>query len=193
MSKSKNANHYVDNKEFFKAMVEWKAKIKEAENLGERNPPVTEYIGKCFMYIAEHLAYRPNFMNYPYKDEMIGDGIENCILYAHNFNPEKSKNPFSYFTQIIYYAFLRRIEKEKKNSYIKYKMLEMNDPEGLFSRYFKDNYFGKDGDDKSIQDAFNLSDKDIEKFTPKKKKKRKKKASLDDVMKDESNEDSTDK
>ena len=193
MGKKKNANHYIDNKEFYAAMVEWKEKIKEAEEVDEPRPPVTEYIGKCFMDIAEHLAYRPNFMNYPYKDEMIGDGIENCILYAHNFDPEKSKNPFSYFTQIIYYAFLRRIEKEKKNSYTKYKMLEMNDVSGLYSKYFKENYFGREGDDKTMKDVFNLTEKDLEKFEPKKKKKRKKKASLDDVMEDKSNEDSSNK
>jgi len=193
MGKKKNTNHYIDNKQFYAAMIEWKEKIKEAENTDEPTPPVSEYIGKCFIDIAEHLAYRPNFMNYPYKEEMIGDGIENCILYAHNFDPEKSKNPFSYFTQIIYYAFLRRIEKEKKNSYIKYKMLEMNDENGLYSKYFKENYFGQDYEDKTMKDVFNLTDKDIEKFTPKRKKKSKKKASLDEIMDDVTDENSTDK
>ena len=80
-------NQYIDNKEFFQAMVEWKDKIKEAESMGEPRPPVTEYIGKCFLDIAEHLSFKPNFMNYPFKDEMIGDGIENCLMYAHNFDP----------------------------------------------------------------------------------------------------------
>ena len=107
-------NQYIDNKLFYEKMIDWKKLVDEAEEQGEDRPPVTEYIGECFVKIAEHLAFKPNFMNYPYKDEMIGDGIENCLMYAHNFNPEKSKNPFSYFTQIIYYAFLRRIEKEKK-------------------------------------------------------------------------------
>ena len=101
------ANHYIDNKEFYQAMIEWKKLVVEAEESDDGRPPVTEYIGKCFLDIAEHLSYRPNFINYPYKDEMVGDGIENCLMYAHNFDPEKSKNPFSYFTQIIYYAFLR--------------------------------------------------------------------------------------
>ena len=111
MSKS---NHYIDNKEFFTAMCEWKDAIAEAEDQGESSrPPVTNYIGECFMKISERLAQKPNFAMYPYKEEMISDAIENCVMYAHNFNPEKSVNPFSYFTQIIYYAFLRRIEKEK--------------------------------------------------------------------------------
>ena len=109
-------NHYVDNKEFFAAMKEWKAQVIEAEESDEQKPPITEYIGECFVKIAEHLSYRPNFMNYPFREEMIGDGIENCLMYAHNFDPDKSKNPFSYFTQIIYYAFLRRIQKEKNKT-----------------------------------------------------------------------------
>ena len=103
--------HYVDNKVFLQAMVEWK---KECREKGEQ-VPVTNYIGECFYKIATHLSYRPNFINYTYRDEMISDGIENCLQYVNNFDPEKSKNPFAYFTQIIYYAFLRRIQKEKNN------------------------------------------------------------------------------
>ena len=76
------------------------------------------------MKIANGLSYRPNFINYTYKQEMISDGIENCLQYIHNFNPEKSKNPFAYFTQIIYYAFIRRIQKEKKQTHVKHKMIE---------------------------------------------------------------------
>ena len=117
-------NHYIDNKEFFKHMCEWKKALIEAENAGEPKAPISNYIGKCFIDIAEHLAQKPNFTNYPYKDEMINDSIENCIMYAHNFNPEKSKNPFAYFTQIIYYAFIRRIQKEKKQQHIRHKVIE---------------------------------------------------------------------
>ena len=117
-------NHYIDNKEFYAAIIEHKKKVREAEASGESIPPVTEYIGKCFLDIATGLSFRPNFINYTYKDDMISDGIENCLQYCHNFNEEKSKNPFAYFTQIIYYAFIRRIEKEKKQSYIKQKMTE---------------------------------------------------------------------
>ena len=162
-------NQYIDNKELFQAMGEWKDKIKEAESIGEPRPPVTEYIGKCFLDIAEHLSFKPNFMNYPFKDEMIGDGIENCLMYAHNFDPEKSKNPFSYFTQIVYYAFLRRIEREKKQNYIKFKTIQMEDSEGSLRKYYSENYF----EDKSLEQHFNLTDSDIERFTPKKKKKKK--------------------
>ena len=120
-SKSK---HYVNNKEFLQAISDWKELVKEAESAGEEQPPVTNYIGECFLKIAQHLSYRPNFINYTFREEMISDGIENCLQYVNNFNPEKSKNPFSYFTQIIYYAFIRRIQKEKKQSHVKHKMIE---------------------------------------------------------------------
>src|SRR6056300_1076321 len=123
MAKAKGA-HYVDNKKFHQAMIEWKEKCKDAEEAGDDVPQITEYIGNCFLKIANGLSYRPNFINYTYRQEMISDGIENCLQYVHNFNPEKSKNPFAYFTQIIYWAFVRRIQKEKKNLYIKYKEME---------------------------------------------------------------------
>ena len=101
-----NAKHYVNNKEFLEAIIEWKEKVKEAESSDEDIPPVTDYIGECFLKIAQHLSYKPNFINYTFKEEMIGDGIENCLQYVNNFNPEKSKNPFSYFTQIIYLSLI---------------------------------------------------------------------------------------
>jgi hypothetical protein len=123
MAKKKSV-HYVDNKVFLQAMIEWREKCAIAEDAGKQSPPVTNYIGECFLKIATHLSYRPNFINYTYRDEMISDGIENCLQYVKNFNPEKSKNPFAYFTQIIYYAFLRRIAKEKKQSHVKNKMIE---------------------------------------------------------------------
>ena len=123
MAKQKSV-HYVDNKKFLQAMIDWRQTCDEAEEKNQTQPPVTNYIGECFLKIATHLSYRPNFINYTYRDEMISDGIENCLQYVKNFNPEKSKNPFAYFTQIIYYAFLRRIAKEKKQSHVKNKMLE---------------------------------------------------------------------
>jgi len=124
MAKRQRSTHYVDNKKFLEAMKEWKNRCKEAEEEGEPQPPVTNYIGECFLKIANHLSYRPNFINYTYREEMISDGIENCLQYVHNFNPEKSDNPFAYFTQIIYYAFLRRIQKEKKQAHVKNKIIE---------------------------------------------------------------------
>ena len=122
MAKSKK-EHYVNNKEFLEALIDYKADCDAHKGRGEQVPPVTRYIGECFLKIAQHLSYRPNFINYTFKHDMISDGIENCLMYLHNFNPEKSKNPFAYFTQIIYYAFLRRIQKEKKQTELKQKLI----------------------------------------------------------------------
>ena len=120
----KKGVHYVDNKKFLEAMAAWRESCQDAENEGEEPPPLTNYIGECFLKIATHLSYKPNFVNYMFREDMICDGIENCLQYIDNFNPEKSSNPFAYFTQIIYYAFLRRIKKEKKQMEIKNKILE---------------------------------------------------------------------
>ena len=123
MKKAKNKPHYVDNKKFLQAMTEYRDKCNKAEEKGRKKPPVTNYIGECFLKIANHLSYRPNFINYTYRDDMISDGIENCLQYMSKFNPEKSSNPFAYFTQIIYYAFIRRIQKEKKQMQVKAKII----------------------------------------------------------------------
>ena len=195
MSKKTNnkdtSSHYIDNKEFFSAMKEWKVVVNEALESGEGKPPVTDYIGECFLKIAEHLSYRPNFINYPYREEMIGDGIENCLMYASNFDPDKSDNPFSYFTQIVYYAFLRRIQKEKKQDYVKYRCFEIMDENGIIPDDFKVQIQERfDSSKNPYANMFRLSENDIEKFTPKKKKKRKSKknedgGSLDSVLDEE--------
>ena len=121
--KPKQKPHYVDNKKFLIAMTEYRESRIKAEEEGQKRPQVTNYIGECYLKIANHLSYRPNFINYTYRDDMISDGIENCLQYMDNFDPEKSKNPFAYFTQIIYYAFIRRIQKEKKQQQVKQKMI----------------------------------------------------------------------
>ena len=121
--KKKVTQHYVDNKKFLEAMVIYRDKVNNAKENNRKKPDVTNYIGECFLKIANHLSYRPNFINYTYRDDMISDGIENCLQYMDNFNPEKSTNPFAYFTQIIYYAFIRRIQKEKKQTLVKQKMI----------------------------------------------------------------------
>jgi len=115
--------HYVNNKDFLLAMIEYRKLCKKAKRDGSPKPPASDYIGQCFLKIANHLSYRPNFINYTFRDDMISDGIENCLQYLDNFDPVKSKNPFAYFTQIIYYAFVRRIQKEKKQVTIKHKIL----------------------------------------------------------------------
>lgn len=124
MAQKRKKNQYVNNKDFLAAMEKYTESVKESKQHNLTRPRVPDYIGECIMKIATHLSQKPNFANYTFREEMILDGIENCLQYIDNFNPEKSKNPFAYFTQIIYYAFLRRIQKEKKMLYVKYKLTE---------------------------------------------------------------------
>jgi hypothetical protein len=121
---TKKTNHYINNPDFLKALIEYKTACDTNQAEGKLDPPIPNYIGECFLKIANHLSRKPNFVSYSFRDEMISDGIENCLMYFRNFDPTKSKNPFAYFTQIIYYAFLRRIMKEKKQLYVKYKATE---------------------------------------------------------------------
>lgn len=120
----KKKREYVNNGDFLKALIQYKEDCVKAQENGLPKPKIPNYIGECFYKIANGLSQKPNFINYTYKDEMIGDGIENCLMYFENFDPAKSQNPFAYFTQFIYYAFLRRIQKEKKQMYIKCKATE---------------------------------------------------------------------
>ena len=124
MTKRKRSEHYVNNKEFLAALIKYREDKEIAQIQGKPKPPIPRYIGECFLKIANHLSFKPNFVNYMFKEDMISDGIENCVQYIHNFNPEKSQNPFAYFTQIIHYAFLRRIQREKRQMEIKNKILE---------------------------------------------------------------------
>ena len=184
MRKTTKKEHYVNNKEFLAAMVEYTKNVNRAKRNKQPKPPVTDYIGSCFLKIANHLSYRPNFINYTFRDDMISDGIENCLQYLDNFNPRKSNNPFAYFTQIIYYAFIRRIQKEKKQVTIKNRLITE-------SNY--DDMTLQPGEDKEFKNQFteflkkNMPVEEQQKIADdlaKKKKKRKKKtkSSLDYFM-----------
>ena len=120
----KKSEHYVNNKQLLEALIVYRGKVATAKENDLPKPRITNYLGECFLKIATHLSYKPNFVNYMFREDMISDGIENCVQYIHNFDPEKSRNPFAYFTQIIHYAFLRRIQKEKKQLDIKNKIIE---------------------------------------------------------------------
>ena len=134
MTKRKRSDHYVNNKDFLAALIKYREDVEIASLQDKPKPVIPRYIGECFLKIANHLSFKPNFVNYMFKDDMICDGIENCVQYIHNFNPKKSENPFAYFTQIIYYAFLRRIQREKRQLEIKNKILERSG----FSEVFTD-------------------------------------------------------
>lgn len=120
----KQTTHYVNNKTLLEHMIVYREKVEHSKKNGTNKPPIPDYVGKALMLIANRLSHKPNFSSYSYKDEMISDGIENCIMYIDNFDPSKSKNPFAYFTQIIHFAFIRRIQKEKKQQYIKIKNMQ---------------------------------------------------------------------
>lgn len=170
--KTKKKNHYVDNRKFLEAIIEHKRLCKIALDEGREKPRISEYIGKCIKEIAEGLSTKPLFMNYTFRDEMISDAIENCFMYFDNFNPEKSENPFAYFTQISYYAFQRRKSKEKKNRYIIYKKFQ----ESVLDT--SDASLMVDSDDKhmishSMYDNINDFIKDFELRESQKKEKRK--------------------
>ena len=162
-AKKQKGVHYVDNKEFLRAMIEFKEICNDAREKEIERPPVSNYIGECFLKIATHLSYKPNFINYTYREDMISDGIENCLQYVENFNPEKSNNPFAYFTQIIYYAFLRRIAKEKKQTHVKNKMIENVSYESWETMAGDESSYSVVGFDPTIM----LPDEDV--YKPKKK------------------------
>ena len=167
----KKPEHYVNNKEFLHAMIDYRKSVNKAKRLKQNKPPVPNYVGECFLKIANHLSFRPNFINYTYRDDMISDGIENCLQYLDNFNPKTSNNPFAYFTQIIYYAFVRRIQKEKKQTTIKHRMIQN-------ANY--DDMTLQPGEDREFKNQFteflqkNLPQEEpVKKTTTKKKKKKK--------------------
>ena len=136
----KSKQHYVDNKKFLAEITKYREAVDEARTLDKEKPRITHYLAESFLKIATHLSYRPNFINYMFKEDMISDGVENCVQYIDNFDPAKSKNPFAYFTQIIYYAFLRRIAKEKRQMDIRDKLIEKSGYEAVFHSDNKDDH-----------------------------------------------------
>ena len=163
----KKIKHYVNNADFLEALIEYKGKCVIAKEEGKEDPQIPNYIGECFLKIAEHLSRKPNFFSYSFRDEMISDGIENCLMYFRNFDETKSKNPFAYFTQIIYFAFLRRIMKEKKQLYVKYKATQQF---GIFDS--GEMYEDAEGNMKQFELYDNISEF-IENFEESREKKKK--------------------
>lgn len=159
MKTKKTTVHYVDNKKFYQEILEHKKRVAEAKEKGLEEPRLPNYIGECIWKIAEKLSTKPCFINYSYRDEMISDGIENCLMYFHDYDPDRGVNPFAYFTQVIYYAFLRRIGKEEKNRYIIYKNFQNTIIHG--SHHSTSEY---GADDMSFNNLFDREDVD---FTPK--------------------------
>ena len=127
--KPKQKPHYVNNKEFSLSVVEYVKLVNEAQANGTQLPVVTDYIATCFLKIAQGLSHKANFIRYTYREEMVMDAVENCLKAITNYNIDAATrtgnpNAFAYFTQICYYAFLRRLAKEKKQQDIKFKYIE---------------------------------------------------------------------
>ena len=167
---------YVDNQELYNALVDYRKKSLDAENAGKRKPKLPDYIGECVLKIASRLSYRPNFANYPYREEMVSDAVLNCITYIDNFDPSKSTSPFGYLTQICWFSFVRIINKEKKEKYTQYKYAEQQNDKD-FHNWFNETYAGIDI---GRRDFFGLTDSDMERFdemcAPKKTKRKKRKS-----------------
>jgi hypothetical protein len=130
--KPKEKPHYVNNKEFSQAVVDYCTTVQEARDQKESTPVVTDYIATCFLKIAEGLSHKSNFVRYTYREEMVMDAVENCLKAIENYDIEAATrsgkpNAFAYFTQISWYAFLRRIQKEKKQQDIKLKYISEAD------------------------------------------------------------------
>ena len=181
---ARKKQHYVDNEKFLVVMRDYREKYLKSKDDEIEPPQIPDYAGECFLKIAERLSHRPNFINYAFREEMVSDGIENCVMYASNFNPEKSTNPFAYFTQIIYYAFLRRIQKEKKQTHIKNKIIEKQNYETFTTLDNDDTVYDIRGFDPDIM----LPDEDV--YKTKKKQVEDLPEGLEQYM--EENEDSTD-
>ena len=155
------STHYVDNSKFLEELVKYKKKVNEAKDKNIPKPIVSNYLGECFLKIATHLSYKANFINYTYRDDMISDGIENCLVAVDKFDPEKSKNPFAYYTQIIYFAFVRRIQKEKKQQATKYKILENIDLNQLLVH--------SDGNEEYVSQVIDLMKRQMDTIEPERK------------------------
>lgn len=166
-------NHYIDNKVFLAEMSKYREAVEAAKEQGKKKPEIPRFAAEAFMKIAENLSHKPNFLSYSFRDEMVADAIENCVRYASNFDPKKSSNPFAYFTQVTYYAFLRRILKEKKELYVKYKATEQSGIMDEFEQLESD-----DGQNRQFELYANISEF-IENFEKSKKEKKLKKINLE--------------
>lgn len=179
--KPSEREHYVNNADFLKHMKIYIKMVNKAKKDKTPLPQVPDFIGECILSIANKLANKPNFMNYPFREEMISDGIENCLMYINNFNPKKSNNPFAYFTQIIYFAFVRRIQKEKKHLYTKYRIIEESMLGDFPDEIRAPQQYGNEHSDQYMHEFIQNFDKS-RKEKKRKNKRRKEKANLENIL-----------
>jgi len=185
-------NHYVNNEDFLQAMIDFRESCEIAKNEGKPRPVIPEYIARCIMMIAEKLSRKPNFYSYTFREDMVGDAIKNCILYIDNFDPTIGKNPFAYFTQIIYFAFIQRINKERKQLYVKYKSTEELSILGDYEQFELSEMDGE-GEGRQFELYENISEfidnyeekNNIKKVTKKKKQKERELSLLEELFEEE--------
>lgn len=128
-----SSRHYINNRTLLESLIKYRDGVEKSKLDGSTPPRIPEYIGECFYKIATRLSTKYKYVNYTFRDEMIADAVENCVAAVNNFDPAKSSNPFAYFTQIIGNAFIRRIMKEKKQTYVKYKYMHKMMADGALS------------------------------------------------------------
>jgi hypothetical protein len=159
--------HYVENKKFGEAIVEYVNRVTAAKESEQPIPIVPNYIADCFLKIAEGLSHKVNFIRYTYREEMVMDAVENCLRAINNYNPNATTrtgtpNAFAYFTQICYFAFLRRIEKEKKQQDIKFKFIEQSGIEEFIANIQGDDTHSEQAFIDSLRERISLvKDKDV--------------------------------
>jgi DNA-directed RNA polymerase specialized sigma24 family protein len=142
----KKTVHYVDNKALYEALVTWQKETRKAHRKKLPKPPLPDFVAECMMKMANRLSQKAGFVNYTYREDMVGDALESCLRYIHNFNPAKSTNAFAYITQIIHNAFIRRIQKEQKQLYVKMRIVDNAD--------FTDSYERQSGDDNHYNNSY---------------------------------------
>lgn len=163
----KTRPHYVNNKEFGEAVVAYVDRVSAAKLAETPIPIVPNYVAECFLKIAEGLSHKVNFIRYTYREEMVMDAVENCLRAVNNYNPDAATrtgtpNAFAYFTQICYFAFLRRIEKEKKQQDIKWKFIEQSGVEEFIANIQGDDTHNEQGFIDSLRERISrVKDKDV--------------------------------
>jgi hypothetical protein len=168
--KKPKAVHYVNNRQMYETLVVYIKSVNDAESRNEIPPRIPEYLGECIYLICNKLSLKPQFSGYTWRDEMISDGIENCIVAMDNFDPSKSDNPFAYFTMIAWNAFIRRIQREKKQTYIKHKNMQNSFIVDELASEFGLSHGGDDKSDDVIRDFENKVEANKKKKKSTKKK-----------------------
>jgi len=147
-TKPPKSNYYVDNRLLYTHLCAWLKDLKKANKKKGPviKPPIPEYVAESMVKMANHFSQKAGFVNYTYREDMVGDALESCIRYIHNFDPTKSNNAFAYITQIIHNAFIRRIQKEQKQLYVKMRIIDDTD--------FTDSYERQDGDHSHYNNSY---------------------------------------